>query len=81
MTKFTRKSKVELEQLANNEETIAITININSNHINSNLDNLLLSLTNLASTLNNYKIKVEEKKQPKKPKKNNLVGILYKFTF
>jgi hypothetical protein len=74
MTKFTRKSKVELEQLANNEETIAITITIDSNHINSNLDNLLLSLTNVASTLNNYKIKVEEKKQPKKPKKKQFGG-------
>ena len=74
MTKFTRKSKVELEQLANKEETIAITITIDSNHINSNLDNLLLSLTNVASTLNNYKIKIEEKKQPKKPKKKQFGG-------
>jgi len=74
MTKFTRKSKVELEQLANKEETIAITITIDSNHINSNLDNLLLSLTNVASTLNNYTIKVEEKKQPKKPKKKQFGG-------
>jgi hypothetical protein len=74
MTKFTRKSKIELEQQANEEETITITVTIDSNHINSNLDNLLLSLTNLASTLNNYKIKVEEKKQPKKPKKKQFGG-------
>ena len=74
MTKFTRKSKIELEQQANNEETITVTVTIDSNHINCNLDNLLLSLTNLASTLNNYKIKVEEKKQPKKPKKKHVGG-------
>jgi hypothetical protein len=77
MTKFTRKFKVELEQLANNEETIAITITIDSNHINSNLDNFLMSLTNVASNFNNYKIKVEEKKEkkePKKPKKKQFGG-------
>ena len=74
MTKYTRKSKIELEQQANDEETITVTITIDSNHINSNLDNLLLSLTNVASTLNNYKVKVEEKKQSKKPKKKQFGG-------
>lgn len=69
MPKFTRKSKIELEQQSNSEDKISISVTIDSNHINSDLDRLLLSLTNLASTLQNYKVKVEEPKKAKKQKK------------
>ena len=74
MPKFTRKSKIDLQQVGNEEETITVNVTIDSNHINSNLDQLLLSLTNLASTLHNYKIKVEEPKKSKKPKKKEFSG-------
>lgn len=74
MTKFTRKSKIELEQLGNDEETIAVTITIDSNHVNNNLDHLMMSLTNTVTSLNNYKVQDKEKKKAKKPKKKQFGG-------
>jgi hypothetical protein len=74
MTKFTRKSKIELEQLGNDEEIIAVTITIDSNHVNGNLDNLMMQLTNTVTSLNNYQVQDKEKKKPKKPKKKQFGG-------
>ena len=74
MTKFTRKSKIELQHMTNAESTLAVTINIDSNHTNNDLDTLLSSLTNTTNSLNNYKPKEEVKKQPKQTKKKQFGG-------
>lgn len=37
MTKFTRKSKIELHHMTNAESTLAVTITIDSNHTNNDL--------------------------------------------
>jgi hypothetical protein len=74
MTKFTRKSKIELQHMTNAESTIAVTITIDSNHTNNDLDTLLSSLTNTTNSLNSYKHKEEVKKQPKQTKKKQFGG-------
>jgi hypothetical protein len=74
MTKFTRKSKIELQHMTNAESTLAVTITIDSNHTNNDLDTLLSSLTNTTNSLKNYKPKEEVKKQPKQTKKKQFDG-------
>jgi len=74
MTKFTRKSKIELQNMTNAESTLSVTITIDSNHTNYDIDTLLSSLTNTTNSLNNYKPKEEVKKQPKQTKKKQFGG-------
>ena len=74
MTIFTRKSKVEMQQIANEDESVNVTICIESNHVNSNLDSLMLALTNNVTSLSNYKPKEKETKKVKKSKKKDFGG-------
>jgi len=74
MTIFTRKSKVEMQQLTNEDEIVNVTICIESNHVNSNLDSLMLALTNNVTVLNNYKPKEKKATKVKKPKKKDFGG-------
>jgi hypothetical protein len=69
MPKFIRKDKIILVDNLNEENKIEVSITIDSNHVNSQLDQLLMLLSNnVNSTLLNYKVKVEEVKEKPKAK-------------
>ena len=68
MNKILRKNKSVLIDNSNEDNIIKVSIIIESNHINNNLDNYLNVITSNIKTLNNYTLKVEEKPEKKKPK-------------
>lgn len=72
---FIRKDKIILENCAENNNTVTVTLNIDSNHINNNLDQLLQSITTLVNTFPNYKVHVPEPKEKKQPKKSKNNGF------
>lgn len=64
-----RKSKIVLESVLNEKDTITFTMNIDANHANNQLDQILQNMENLVN-LTNYKVKIDKKdEQPEKPKK------------
>ena len=68
MTKFTRKLKIEMENIQNKEQNINVTICIDSDHTDMNIDTLLLTLTKNVESMQNYKPKEKEVKKSKKNK-------------
>jgi hypothetical protein len=71
MPSIIRKNKINLVNLNNDTQKIIITINIESNHVNNNLDNILETINNLAVNIPNYKIEIPEPKiKPVKVIKN-----------
>lgn len=57
-----RKDKIILYSNADEKDIITFTINIDSNHVNNNIDNLLSTIAYQVSNLPNYKEKVKEVK-------------------
>ena len=69
--KFIRKDKIELELINDEQKKITVSLLIDSNHPNSQLDNLLeLLSSNVKSTLMNYKETVKEDKKDKPKSKS-----------
>lgn len=65
MTKYSRKHVSKLENKQNDEQTISVTVNIESNHLNTSLDLLQQSIINQINIiLNSYK-EIEKKKKEK----------------
>jgi hypothetical protein len=60
-----RKDKIVLVSNADEKDSITCTINIDSNHVNNNIDTLLASITFLISNFPNYKEQVKEVKESK----------------
>lgn len=68
--KFIRKDKIVLSQNSNDDNVIAVSILIESNHANNQFDSLLdLLSSNVKSSLMNYNTKTEKPKE--KPQKKN----------
>jgi hypothetical protein len=57
-----RKDKIILYNKDDEKDIITFTINIDSNHVNNNIDSLLSAITYQVSNLPNYKEKVKEVK-------------------
>lgn len=67
MPKYIRKDNIVLSQSSNEDNVISVSILIESNHPNNQLDQLLQLLnSNVNNTLIAYKPKVKEKKSKKK---------------
>jgi len=80
MTKITKKTKTELQNVINDLENVTITVTIDSNHKNPKFDDLLNSMESIISTMHEYKPKEKEvkpKKEPKKSKKLKVFGGNY----
>jgi hypothetical protein len=70
-----RKEKIVLVSNVDEKDIITFTINIDSNHVNNNIDNLLNAITSQVSNLPNYKEQVKEVKESKpKGGKSKLKG-------
>jgi hypothetical protein len=70
-----RKEKIVLCNPQNENDVVTITIVIDCNHVNNQLDQLLQTLSGCSSSLPNYKIKEEEPKSKAKSKsKKNKFG-------
>ena len=75
MPKYSRKDKIILEDITNADNVATVSITIEGNHLHHSFDTLLVEFNNkVKSILANYKEKVPEKKEPKKPKKNKGFG-------
>jgi hypothetical protein len=75
--KFIRKDKIVLSQNGNDDNVIAVSILIESNHVNIQFDNLLdLLSSNVKSSLMNYNTKTDKpKEKPQKKKKEFMDGV------
>ena len=69
MTKIIRKHPVELIDNSNEENIVKVSVVVESNHINNNLDAYLMSLNSSIKNLFNYTLKIKEIKEVKKDKR------------
>jgi regulatory protein YycI of two-component signal transduction system YycFG len=71
--KILRKDKIVLYNVNNEKDTITFIINIESNHVNNQLDQILSAMSSMTNDIVNYKQKVKDEK-PIKSKKNKGFG-------
>lgn len=76
--KFIRKDKIVLSQNSNEDNVIAVSILIESNHPNNQLDQLIQMLnSNVNNSLMGYKPKEDKPKEKKQKKKKEFMDGVY----